>query len=497
MSNLNSIRFFIPELIIVVTVLIGIIADLFYSKKKSYLVGNWILCGLIISLIAVLMHNENNVLTLFTDMVTLDPFAVYFKIIILIATVLVVAMSRFNDEFKNYRTGEYYILIAIMVFGMMLMVSSVDMIMIYLAIETVSIMSFILAGYLKKEKRSNESSLKYIIYGAFSSGLMLFGMSILFGLTGTTKLCLIGNNISLLNGAADFALIISFVLILAGFAYKISAVPFHFWTPDVYEGAPTTITAFLSVAPKAAGFAVLIRFFHIAFGDAGALQAGSWSTQVALPWNQILALIAVITMTLGNVVAIQQENLKRMLAYSSIAHAGYLLMVLPVLSTDSIYAVMFYLFVYVLMNLGAFFTVIVVKNKTGGETFTDFKGIGWKMPIVGLVMTVFMFSLTGLPPTAGFIGKFYLFAALIEGGTQFYWLAFVGVINSVISLYYYMRVVKVLYFDGEPQKTLVNPIFPVTLILVILAMLIIFFGIYWTPLADWVRNSLIFYVGHM
>ena len=497
MSNLNSIKYFIPELIIIVTVLISIIADLFYTKKKSYLVGNWVLGGLIISLIAVLMHNENNVLTLFTDMVTLEPFAVYFKVIILIATVLVVAMSRFNNEFKDYRTGEYYILIAIMVFGMMLMVSSVDMIMIYLAIETVSIMSFILAGYLKKEKRSNESSLKYIIYGAFSSGLMLFGMSILFGLTGSTKLCLIGNNIALLNGSADFALIISFVLILAGFAYKISAVPFHFWTPDVYEGAPTTITAFLSVAPKAAGFAVLIRFFHIVFGDAGALQAGSWLTQVELPWDQILALMAVITMTLGNVVAIQQDNLKRMLAYSSIAHAGYLLMVLPVLSTDSIYAIMFYLFVYVLMNLGAFFTVIAVKNKTGGETFADFKGIGWKMPIIGLVMAVFMFSLTGLPPTAGFIGKFYLFAALIEGGTQFYWLAFVGVFNSVISLYYYMRVVKVMYFDGEPQKTLTNPIFPVTLILTVLAGLIIIFGIYWSPLADWIRNSLIFYVGNM
>lgn len=497
MSNLNSIKYFIPELIIIVTVLVGIIADLFYSKKKSYLVGNWVLGGLFISLIAVLMHNENNVLTLFTDMVTLEPFAVYFKIIILIATVLVVAMSRFNNEFKDYRTGEYYILIAIMVFGMMLMVSSVDMIMIYLAIETVSIMSFILAGYLKKEKRSNESSLKYVIYGAFSSGLMLFGMSILFGLTGSTKLCLIGNSIVLLNGSADFALIISFVLILAGFAYKISAVPFHFWTPDVYEGAPTTITAFLSVAPKAAGFAVLIRFFHIVFGDAGALQAGSWLTQVELPWNQIMALVAVITMTVGNVVAIQQDNLKRMLAYSSIAHAGYLLMVLPVLSADSIYAIMFYLFVYVLMNLGAFFTVIAVKNKTGGETFADFKGIGWKMPIVGLVMTVFMFSLTGLPPTAGFIGKFYLFAALIEGGTQFYWLAFVGVFNSVISLYYYMRVVKVMYFDGEPQKTLTNPIYPVSFILIVLAILIIIFGIYWSPLADWVRNSLIFYVGHM
>lgn len=497
MNNLQSIKLFIPELIIVATVLVGIIADLFYSKKKSYLTGNWILGGLILSLIAIFVHNPQNVTTLFTDMVALDPFATFFKLLILVATIFVVLISRYNKEFTNYRVGEYYVLIAIMVFGLFLMVSAVDLIMIYLAIETVSIMSFILAGYLKSEKRSNESALKYLIYGAFSSGLMLFGMSILFGLTGTTKICLIGNNLMALEGSANFALMISFVLILAGFAYKISVVPFHFWTPDVYEGAPTTITAFLSVAPKAAGFAVVIRFFHIVFGDGGALQAGSWLTQTELPWNQILALLAVVTMTLGNVVAIQQENLKRMLAYSSIAHAGYMLMVLPVLSSDSIYAIMLYLFIYIFMNLGAFFTVIAVKNMTGGETFSDFKGIGWKMPIVGLVMTVFMFSLTGLPPTAGFIGKFYLFAVLIKGGTQFYWIAFVGIFNSVISLYYYMHVVKVMYFDGDPEKIITKPILPVLLILLVLALLTIILGIYWTPLADWVRNSLIFYVGGM
>ncbi len=494
MNNLQSIKLFIPELIVVATVLIAIIADLFYSKKKSYLIGNWILCGLILSLITILLHNAQIVTTLFTNMVVLDPFTVYFKIIILIATIFVVLISRYNKEFTGYGIGEYYVLIAIMVFGLFLMVSAVDLIIIYLAIETVSIMSFILAGYLKTERRSNESALKYVIYGAFSSGLMLFGMSILFGLTGTTKIGLIGNNLMALGSSADFALTIAFVLILAGFAYKISVVPFHFWTPDVYEGAPTTITAFLSVAPKAAGFAVVIRFFHIVFGDSGAFQAGSWLTQTELPWAQILALLAVITMTLGNVVAIQQDNLKRMLAYSSIAHAGYMLMVLPILSSESIYAVMLYLFVYVLMNLGAFFTVIAVKNIIGGETILEFKGIGWKMPIVGVVMTVFMFSLTGLPPTAGFIGKFYLFAALIEGGTQFYWLAFVGLINSVISLYYYMRIVKIMYFDGGPQKTITKPILPVTFILIVLATLTIIFGIYWVPLADWVRNSLIFYV---
>ena len=494
MNNLQSIQFFIPELVIVATILSGIIADLIYTKKKSYKVSNWILSGLIISFILVLMHNEHNVITLFTDMVTLDPFGVLFKVIILAASILVVFISKYNNEFKSFGTGEYYVLIAIMAFGMMLMVTAVDLILIYLAIETVSIMSFILAGYLKREKRSNESALKYVIYGAFSSGLMLFGLSILFGLTGSTKLCMIGHGIEQLGNDANFALIISYILILAGFAYKISIVPFHFWTPDVYEGAPTTITAFLSVAPKAAGFAIIIRFFHIVFGDAGALQADNWFTFTILPWDQIIALLAVLTMTLGNVVAIQQENLKRMLAYSSIAHAGYMLMVIPVLTTDSIFAITFYLIIYMIMNLGAFFVIIAVKNDTGGETFKDYKGLGWRMPLIGVIMTIFMFSLTGLPPTAGFIGKFYLFAALIDGGTQFYWIAFVGVINSVISLYYYMRVVKVMYFDGESQKQLKHPTLPISLILIGLSVLILLFGIYWSPIADWVRNSLIFYV---
>ena len=494
MSNLHSIKYFIPELIVVATVLIGILADLFYSKKKSHLTGYWILGGLIFSLIAIFFQNIYTVTSLFSEMIALDPFATYFKIIILISTILVVIISRYNKEFSDYRVGEYYILIAIMVFGMLLMVSSIDLVMVYLSIETVSIMSFVLSGYLKTERRSNESALKYVIYGAFSSGLMLFGFSILFGLTGSTKLLEIANIISTVGGSSQLALVIAFILILAGFAYKVSIVPFHFWTPDVYEGAPTTITAFLSVAPKAAGFAIIIRFLHIVFGDAGALHPEITLTETTIPWTQIIALLAVITMTLGNVVAIQQDNLKRMLAYSSIAHAGYMLMVLPVLSEDSIFAIIFYLTVYILMNLGAFFVVIHVKNETGGEIFDDFKGLGWKMPIVGIVMTIFMFSLTGLPPTAGFIGKFYLFATLIKGGTQFYWLAFVGIINSVISLYYYMRVVKTMYFEGTPQKNISAPKLQISIVLTILTILTVVFGLNWEMLASWVRNSLIFYI---
>jgi NADH-quinone oxidoreductase subunit N len=234
--------------------------------------------------------------------------------------------------------------------------------------------------------------------GAFSSGIMLFGLSYIYGLTGSTNIFEIQRSIYMLEPGSSAAVTMSIVMVLAGFGYKISAVPFHFWTPDVYEGAPLSITAYLSVAPKAAAFALMIRFFNQAFANGGAMNGVDSVSLTQLPWPQILSLMAVVTMTLGNVVALQQKSIKRMLAYSSIAHAGYMLLAMPVMSGDSIYAIMIYLVMYLFMNLGAFFVVITVKNKTGGESFDDYKGLGWEMPFVGAAMTLFMVSLTGLPP---------------------------------------------------------------------------------------------------
>ncbi|MEE9190704.1 MAG: NADH-quinone oxidoreductase subunit N [Candidatus Neomarinimicrobiota bacterium] len=493
MDNLQSIQYFWPELIIVFTLIITIFVDFLYSDSASYRTGYWSLAGLVISSLVLSIQGIDVVTTLFRDMLAYDPFALFFKVIIAISTIFIILVSLSTNEYKNTRVGEHFILILVMVLGMMLMVSSIDLIMVYLAIETVSISSFILAGYLKSERRSSESSLKYVIYGAFSSGLMLFGLSILFGLTGTTKIFEIREVLINIGGDAQFAIILAGVFILAGFGYKISAVPFHFWTPDVYEGAPTPITAYLSVAPKAAGFALIIRFFHTVFTDTGALTSTSWLSQTALPWPEIMAILAVITMTLGNLVAIQQDNVKRMLAYSSIAHAGYMLMAIPMLSGEGIQAIMLYMLMYLMMNLGAFFVVIVVKNKTGGETFEDFKGFGWKMPVVGVIMSIFMFSLIGLPPTAGFIGKFYLFAAVIKAGPGFYWLAVIGVINSVISLYYYMRVVRMMFLEGSKQEQTTLPGTLLTVLLICLAVPTLLLGIYWAPVSDWVRNSLMFF----
>jgi NADH-quinone oxidoreductase subunit N len=334
--------------------------------------------------------------------------------------------------------------------------------------------------------------LKYAIYGAFSSGLMLYGMSLVYGLTGTFNIYEIGQ---VLNSSAPdrLTLFIAAVLMLAGFGYKISAVPFHFWAPDVYEGAPTPITAFLSVGPKAAGFALLMRFFNVAFAASGTNgDSSSWLALPGLEWPQLLAWIAAATMTLGNLIAIVQVNLKRLLAYSSIAHAGYALMGVVLLSEQGISATMFYLVVYYLMNLGAFLVVIINQDMLGSESINDYQGLAWRAPIPAVAMGVFLFSLTGLPPTGGFVGKFYLFAALIKG--QFYWLAVVGIINSVISLYYYARILKAMFFEkADSQKSAVLAVSPFYVVLLaVLVLPTILLGVYWTPLAELANYSVEF-----
>jgi len=492
MTNLQSLEFFIPEIILVITILACLITDLFLKKSKTDLIG-WVLgIGLIVVGLSVYNLSSAAPTTLFLDMIVIDPFSSYMKIIIIISTLLIIAASWSNDELSKYRKGEYFTLIGIMVVGLFLMTSSIDIIMLYVSIEVVSIMSFVLAGYLKLNTRSNEAGLKYVIYGAFSSGVMLFGLSLVFGLTGSTNYFVIQEAVSSMDSSANPALIMALLMIFAGFGYKISSVPFHFWTPDVYEGAPTTITAYLSVAPKAAGFAMIIRFFHQIFSDSIALS-GNAMGYTDLPWPEIIGILAVVTMTLGNLVAIQQESIKRMLAYSSIAHAGYMMLALPVLSIDAIESIMIYLFVYIFMNLGAFFIVIIVKNKTGGETFDEYDGLGWKMPIVGALMTLFMLSLTGLPPTAGFVGKLYIFKTLVGAGNDFLWLVIAGGINSVISLYYYFHVVKVMFLSGQRSDKLSYPPSLMLGLIIFTAVPSLVLGLYWNPLANWVKESLVFY----
>jgi NADH-quinone oxidoreductase subunit N len=313
----------------------------------------------------------------------------------------------------------------------------------------------------------------------------------MFGLTGGAT-DIYGINKALMTSAVNpIALLVATLLIIAGFGYKISAVPFHFWTPDVYEGAPVTVTAFLSVASKAAGFAVLIRFFKVSFIDSNALglPSGFWTTLQGFEWNKIIASLSVLTMTLGNLVAIWQNNLKRLLAYSSIAHAGYMLMGVAVLSDKGVAAVLIYFIVYLFMNLGAFYVVMLVANKTGSEDIDTYKGLGYRSPFICVSMAIFLISLTGLPPTAGFIGKLFLFASLLDA--QWIWLAIVGAINSVVSLYYYVRVIRNMFLrDPEGDSSSIAFSAPQVAIVLLLVIPTLLFGLYYSPIVELANASI-------
>lgn len=490
-NNIVSLSAFIPELILTGFIIIVIIADLIFSREDSYKSGYIAFLGTLVVLIAVIVF-PSGPQSLFFDTVALDPFAVFFKMIFLVATLFTIGITFRTKELEGQRFGEYYALILTMLLGMFLLAGAVDLLMIYLALELVSITSYILAGYLKHRRRSNEASLKYVIYGGVSSGLMLYGFSLLFGLTGSTNLAEI-HQVLLTSQVNSITMVAAIVLVLGGFGYKIASVPFHFWSPDVYEGAPTPITAYLSVAPKAAGFAVLIRFFNVTLVGDTTPNMSEWFVLSSLPWPEILAAISAMTMFLGNLVAIKQDNIKRMLAYSSIAHAGYILMGSVVLSHEGLFAMMYYLVIYLFMNLGAFLVVIMISNTYGTEDINEYQGLGFRAPYLGVVMAIFMFSLTGLPPTAGFIGKFYLFGALIHAGSGFYWLAVVGIINSVISFYYYARVVKKMFLEDAPESLESRGFHPWLTTLVTLLMIpTVVLGLYWESVAQFALNSLQF-----
>ncbi|MFP4527507.1 MAG: NADH-quinone oxidoreductase subunit N [Candidatus Kapaibacterium sp.] len=490
----KSISLFKPEFALVATFIVAIVADLIFRSSRN-IAGIIALVGFVVTGI-FLADQATEGTFVFERMLAVDSFATFFKFIVLISSFIVVIMSFFSDELyaENRKLGEYFTIIVGMTFGMFLLSGATNLIMIYLAIEMMSISSYILAGYTKEIRRAGEASLKYVIYGAVSSGVMIYGISILYGLTGTLNLAEI--NVFLANNNPSiYALMVSVLMILAGFGYKISAVPFHFWTPDVYEGAPVTITAYLSVASKAAGFAVLIRFMKAGFIDLSMSGQSVWSDLGGIDWMTVIAILAVLTMTLGNLVAVWQNNVKRMLAYSSIAHAGYMLMAVAAMTDTGILAVEVYFFVYLFMNLGAFFVVMLIANKIGSEELEDYTGLGYRAPILGVAMTIFMISLTGLPPTAGFIGKLYVFTAVLEA--DMIWLAVVGVLNSVVSLFYYVKVLRNMWVRGvDVERPALSYSSPAKIILMLLVIPTLLFGIYFTPILQWAERSVGIYLGN-
>lgn len=489
---IQSLKIFLPEISLTVTLALVILLDLIFGKKFKNVGAFVSLVGLAVTLFFTLKQYGANY-QIFRGMFVVDPYSTFFKFVFIISAVVIIVFSLQSYELKETsarrRTGEYYFLILSLTLGAFLMAGAVNLVMMYLSLELVSISSYILAGYIKESERSSEASMKYVIYGALSSGLMIYGISLIYGLTGELNIYAV--NASLLStGYSPIVLMISLLLMLAGFGYKISAVPFHYWTPDVYEGAPITVTAFLSVSSKAAGFAMLIRFLKVSFIDRTVALGieGAWAIIQGLPWTEIMAVLSALTMTIGNIIAIWQNNLKRMLAYSSIAHAGYILMGAVVAQNYGISAMLIYFVSYLFMNLGAFYCVMLVAEKTGSEDIEVYKGLGYRAPFLGVVFTIFLVSLTGIPPTFGFIGKLYLFSALINA--KVIWLAVVGVLNSVISLYYYIRVVRNMFLrDPETEKTSIN--FSPAHIIVMLVLVIptLVFGVYFGPIVDFAQSS--------
>lgn len=485
----RSINLFKPETVLICTFLIGIFADVLFRKIRN-IVGYISLAGFALAM-AFTFGQPQQPQPSFFAMIVVDPFSLFFKQIVLISSIIVVVFSFFSKELQEskHNLGEYYVFIIGMSFGMFLLSGATNLVMIYLAIETMSISSYILTGYTKEVQRSSEASLKYVIFGAVSSGLMIYGISIMYGLTGTLNLFGISEILNRGNVSA-IPLLVSGLLILAGLGYKISAVPFHFWTPDVYEGAPVTVTAFLSVASKAAGFAVLIRFIKIAFVDLSIpAQTGAWGLLKDLDWGIIIAILSVLTMTIGNLVALWQTNLKRLLAYSSIAHAGYILMGLVVFNDSGLTAILVYFVVYLIMNFGAFLVIMLIANKTGSEEIDDYNGLAYRSPLIAVCFAIFLVSLAGLPPAAGFIGKLYLFAALIQ--TKFIWLAIVGILNSVVGLYYYAKVFRNMFIrEADFDKTKAIEFSPaVRVLLLLFAIPTIIFGLYFGPIVNWAQAS--------
>lgn len=475
LGNLASLTRFLPELAVTATILVLVVVHVAGKDRRSSAPALLSLVGTGAALLLAWMTPARGGVGLFEGMVVLDGFAVFFKVLTALATLIVIFMSIDSDELRDRTQAEYYVFLLSVLLGMFLLSSASDIVMVYLALELVSIPSYLLAGYLKGKAHSSEASMKYVVYGATASGVMIYGFSLLYGMTGSTQISEIGRILA--SGTVHLPAMLAAVMVTVGFGYKIAAVPFHMWSPDVYEGAPTPVTAFLSVGPKAAGFAVLVRFFYTVF--ASPEGGGSWGLSSSVDWTFLFAVLSAVTMTVGNLVAINQKNVKRLLAYSSIAHAGYMLMGFVLLTSVGLKAILFYLVVYLFMNLGAFYVVVLVSNGTRGEDISDFSGLGSRAPLAAVSLAIFLFALTGIPPFSGFIGKVYLFAEVINKGV--YWLALVAALNSVVSLYYYARIVKVMFLETPRQSEELPVAFVPRVMLAILVVPTLLFGIYWEP----------------
>ena len=464
-----------PELVIALTLLIVLVFDLFDSISKAVL--GWVtIVGAGIALwVSIQMHQAGTVGTQFNDMFKVDNFSLFFNIVFLVSTILVALISMSYLGKDDRKQGPYYLLILLATLGMMLMAAGNELIIVFLGLELMSLSLYVLASYFRDNPASSEAGMKYLLLGAFASAFFLYGIALIYGGAGTTSIPAIAEAITAANKSP--LLLAGMFLLIVGFGFKVAIVPFHQWAPDVYEGAPTTIAAFISAGPKAAGFAAFLRIFMEALPN------------LQVEWSGVVIVLAMLTMTVGNVVAIAQTNIKRMLAYSSIAHAGYVLIGLAAANNDGISSAMLYLLVYCVMNIGAFGAVILAKTEDGESLMiSDYAGLGLRKPLLAMFMTIMLLSLAGFPPTAGFVGKFYIFKSAVQSGHI--WLVIVGAINTAISAFYYLRVVVTMYMR-EPEEELSFASYPGTLIvgLVLAAIGVLLIGILPSLMLNPAQNS--------
>lgn len=424
-----------PEIVILASALIILILDPLLSRKTKTLSAHLGWIGILLALIfAIKLWNVNQ--TSFNEMFILDNFACFFKFIFFVSSLLVIFASISYLKKEEILHGEYFSLILFATLGMMLMVSSFDLIVIFLAMELMSLSLYVLAGFRRHDLRSNESAIKYFLIGAFASGFLLFGITLIYGSTSTTNLGQILLNLSYSGFEKTSMAWIGMGLFIVGFGFKIASVPFHMWAPDVYQGAPTPISAFISAGPKAAGFAALLRVLLVAFA------------KYQVDWSILLWVLAALSMTVGNVIALSQTNIKRLLAYSSIAHAGYVLVALVGGGEQGVSSALFYLLVYVFMNIGAFTIVTAMGEKNAN--LDDYSGLVTRNPALSVVMAIFLLSLAGFPPLGGFLAKFYAFSAAVKSG--YVGLALIAVLNSFVAVYYYLRVVVIMFMRRPPEE---------------------------------------------
>lgn len=455
--NTSDLLLIAPELILTVCACIALVMEVILPYRKTKVTAYFTLVGILLAGVSLAMQwlslRTGASIDGFYGMIRIDGLALLFKAVFLIAAALAIAISTRYLDIEGEQHGEYYALVLFATVGMMLLACGYDLISLYISLELMALTFYVLVAFTKREKKSNEAAMKYFLLGAFSSGVLLYGMSLLYGLTGSTNLGQISQQVSTMISQFGVAnsetavlrpmLLLAMIALAAGLFFKVAAVPFHMWAPDVYEGAPTSVTAFLSTGSKAASFALYVRIFLEALKS------------MHVDWAPLLAIVAAITIMVGNWAAVTQDNSKRLLAYSSISNAGYLLLGLVAANEYGYLGVVIYLLAYTLMNMGAFGVVISLRRRgIIGDNIDDLTGLSEKAPAMAAMMTVFMLSLGGLPVTAGFIGKYFLFGGLIQRGAVeqknwYYWLAVWAIINTVVSFYYYFRIVKVMYLGDR------------------------------------------------